>query len=212
MCLEKVKDLWVDVKYKAEDHPFLAWVLVGVVGAILVFGGVNLLGSNESSELVQVETELNEDNSETRTYDEIIGVEEETVHILTNPDQYTDDVVDRAYHESLITFDNQFVKDNTFLGTDLENGVYLYHEKANDAFVEVANLAVRVRDLGVPIKFYTPQLDQSIASLSNHTAVVENGEVNVYAVIVRNDEVDEKITSIEGVISYLGGVIDANTE
>ena len=214
MKLERLEDLWIDIKYFIEDHPITKWLMGGLVFVLILFIGFNIVSSGEDgSELQEDEQEQVEQEGQYGNNNEgVVGVDEETVHILTHPEQYPEDVVDRAYHESLTTYDNAFVEDRTFLGSELENGVYLYHEKAHDEFREVANLAQQVYELGVPIRFYTPQFDQSVASISNHTQVVEGRDVTVFAVIVRDGEVDEKIESIEGVINYLGGVIDANTE
>lgn len=210
MKLERIEDLWIDIKYFIEDHPITKWLMGGVVVLIVLFIGVNVINTGKEDteiDVVEEQEEVIDYNSQ-----EVVGVKDETVHILTNPDQYPEEVVDRAYHESLTTYDNAFVEDRTFLGSELENGVYLYHEKAHDEFREVAELAQQVYELGVPVSFYTPQFDQSVASISNHTQVVEGRDVTVFAVIVRDGEVDEKIESIEGVINYLGGVIDENTQ
>lgn len=210
MKMERLEDLWVDIKYFIEDHPITKWLMGGVVVLIVLFIGVNVINTGKED----TEIDVSEEQEEVMDYNnqEVEGVKDETVHILTNPEQYPEDVVDRAYHESLTTYDNAFVENRTFLGTELENGVYLYHEKAHDEFREVAELAQQVYELGVPVRFYTPQFDQSVASISNHTQVVEGRDVTVFAVIVRDGEVDEKIESIEGVIKYLGGVIDENTQ
>lgn len=210
MKLGRLEDLWIDIKYFIEDHPITKWLMGGIVVLIVLFIGVNVINTGKED----TEIDVAEEQEEVIDYNnqEVEGVKEEIVHILTHPEQYPGDVVDRAYHESLTTYDNAFVEDRTFLGSELENGVYLYHEKAHDEFREVAELAQQVYELGVPVRFYTPQLDQSVASISNHTQVVEGNEVGVFAVIVRDGEVDEKIESIEGVIKYLGGVIDENTQ
>lgn len=210
MKLERLGDIWVDIKYFIEDHPITKWLMGGVVVLIVLFIGVKVINTGKED----TEIDVAEEQEEVIDYNnqEVVGVKDETVHILTHPEQYPEDVVDRAYHESLTTYDNAFVEDRTFIGSELENGVYLYHEKAHDEFREVAEIAQQVYELGVPVRFYTPQFDQSVASISNHTQVVEGRDVTVFAVIVRDGEVDEKIESIEGVIKYLGGVIDDNTQ
>jgi len=219
--VERLEDLWLDIKYYIEDHAWTKWALgVGTILVVIglafrVFGNTNeTIDEGIENKHTQEEQVVDEQTSEGQTTEEqeIIGLSEETVHILANPDEYTEEDVDRAYHESLTTFDNQFVEDNTYKDTELLNGVYIYHEKASEDYREIGKLAEQVNDLGVPIYFYTPQYDQSIAGLANHTEIIEDGEINVYAVIVREGEVDEKISSIEGVTEYLGGVLDANQE
>lgn len=217
--MDRLKDKLVDIKYYIEDHKWVKWVAGITVGVGLMVVAVNVIGDESgagvedsgSTTSEQVE-EITETNSENETSTEYIGVSEETLHILTNPDQYEEEDVNRAYHDSLITFDNQFVEDNVYVESGLSNGVYLYHEKADEEYMEIADLAKEASELGVPIYFYTPQYDQSIASLSNHTPIVEDGEVKVKAVIVRDYEVAEELTDLEEVKTYMEGVIDENTK
>lgn len=217
--MDRLKDKLVDIKYYIEDHKWVKWVAGIAVGIGLMVVAVNVIGDESGADgedsggtqSEQVE-ESTETNSENETSTELIGVSEETLHILTNPDQYEEDDINRAYHDSLTTFDNQFVEDNVYVESGLSNGVYLYHEKADEEYMEVAELAKEASGLGVPIYFYTPQYDQSIASLSNHTPIVENGEVKVKAVIVRDYKVAEEITELEEVKTYMEGVIDENTK
>ena len=212
--LDRIEDLWIDFKYFIEDNAWVKWVTVGVVTIGIILIGYNVLGSGSEEGLEDVNTGQEEqvevgENKEA-TEGEVKGVSEETAYILMNPDEFSEQEVDRAFNESLTTFDSNFVEDNVYLDTELKNGVYLYHEKVNDDFKEIEELAQELNGYGVPIYFYTPQNDQSIAGLSNQTQVIENGEVNVYAVIVREDEDLEKIETIEGAVSYLEGAIQAN--
>lgn len=213
--LDRIEDLWIDFKYFIEDNAWVKWVTVGVVTIGIILIGYNVLGSGseeglEGANVEQTEEQVGIEENTEEVYDEVEGVSEETLYILSNPEEFSEQEVDRAFNESLTTFDSKFVEENVYLGTELKNGVYLYHEKANEDFRNIGHLAQEVATYGVPIQFYTPQNDQSIAGLSNQTQVIENGEVSVYAVIVREGEEIEKIDTVEGVVSYLEGVIENN--
>lgn len=214
--MERLRDLWDDIKFYIEDHPYVRWlglIVVGIVVAIGLFIGL----SQPTDEVVEVGEEPTEEVSQVDESSDVDVLEkqkvrDETAYILTHPEEYDSVKVNEAYHDSLTTFDSSFVEDNVYLDPELLDGVYVYHEKANEEYTEVLQKSYDISQLGVPVYFYTPQLDQSIASLSNHVPVIEGGKVVVYAVVVRDGQVEEEFKSIEGVVKYMEGVIDANTK
>lgn len=219
--MEWIKGFYADVLYKMELNKWFKWLVYGSLGilvlgiVLIVFGSVLTVfdGGNESTaEKGTVQEEVSMADGDESSTQEVLGVSQETIHILNNPDQYTEEEVNSAYHDSLTTFDNQFVEDNVYKDTGLPNGVYLYHEKANDEYAEIAKLAQEIHELGVPVYFYTPQFDQSIASLSNHTPIIEQGEVAVKAVIVREYKVAEEMKDVAEVTEYMERIIDENKE
>lgn len=199
--MEGVKYFIEDLRYYIQEHKWVKVVGLTIIGVIILFSGLFMVGRSVKNDDVENGQDV-----------VIEGVSEETLHILTNPEDYDPERVDKAYHDSLTTFDNQFVEDNVVKGKDLEDGVYLYHEKNDDEFREVASLAKQVGDLGVPIHFYTPQYDQSIARLANDFPVIEKGEVVIYGIIIREGNLEEAEykTTKEGVIKYLGGILNEN--
>lgn len=215
----RLTDKWEDFKYFVEDHPAVKWVSGGVVILAVVILGIGFfrgdsstVDETEDGNIQEVEVEeVDTTDNEPKEMVMSISVNQETVHILENPEQYTEDVVNRAYHDSLTTFDNSFIEDNTFLSSEFNDGVYLYHEKANEEYEDIALQAYEMHLLGVPVYFYTPQLDQSIANISNHTQVLNGGEVEVKAVVVRNGEVGDTYREVSQVKSYMEGVINENT-
>lgn len=213
----KLKSLIEEMKYFIEDHKWFKWVVSGMIVVIVILLIINTLGGTSKDDTGKGGTndstsESVKDGEDETSLDDtnLVGVSKETLHILTNPEQYDEDEISRAYQDSLTTFDDTFVEEHVYMNSGLSNGIYLYHEKADEDYREIALLAREVNELGVPLFFYTPQSEQSIARVANHTEVLEDGKVSVKAMVVRDYKVAEKMEDIEEVKTYLEGVISEN--
>lgn len=199
---EKFVTLW-------EDYRLLRLILqlVLVIGFIITgVKGYQILFKEDKEQKLTGQKEDTE---------EVYGkLSEETVHVLENPERYEEDDVDMAYRESLTTYDDEFVEKNVFEGDELKEGIYLYHEKVDKHYKEVARLAEDVSREGVPVYFYTPQNDQTIAAVSNLVNLLneEGTEMVVKAVIKREGQELELIKDKQEVLEYLEGVVNANSK
>lgn len=207
--MEKIKYLWWDFEDALEEKTWLKVLFVGILIIGVFFVGTKIFMGDK--EKVEDDVEVVEEvGSYEIDKEEFIPIDEEVVFILENPDDYSEEEVNKAFNKSVTSLDHPFVEDKLFLGEDLEDGVYVYYEKVSEDYKEILGLARELDKIGVPIHIYTPHRDQTIANLSNYTKINDEGQVQYKGVVVREGEVDEKYDNTEEFKRYLGGVINEN--
>lgn len=211
--MDKIKDLWLDFEIALEDKMWLKGLVIGLIAIIVLFiGSKVIIGRKDKVLEEEALEEVIEEGEFDISTEEYVSVDEESVYILENPDDYSEAEVKKAFNTSVITLDHPFIEDKLFLGEELEDGVYVYYEKVSEDYKGILGLVVEMDNIGVPIKIYTPHRDQSIANISNHTMVNKEGEIEYIGLVVREGEVKEKYNNTEEWKRYLRGVINENKQ
>lgn len=143
-------------------------------------------------------------------------------YVVETPEFFDESDLGWAANELCTYLKNDFVERNLFddhsFEEDLSDGIYLFYNREEKGSIEIVEYAEKVAELGFPVKFYSPQRDQTIAGLANKISAIGDNDhfsedENYYVIVKGSDFKDSDSPyltkrSVNGSINYLKEVIE----
>lgn len=136
---------------------------------------------------------------------------------LENPEFFDEGELAGIEHQLFTYLNNDFVEKHLFEEGDFVDGVYLLYYREYNQTEKIADLAEELAAMNIPVRFYTPHRDQTIAYLANQLASLDHiqyfSESENYHLIVKGSQEPDSQrpyrteTSEEGTIAYLEEVL-----